>query len=84
MTTTTLRTERQRRRSAYQVQISGETMLCSCPAGTNDKYCKHRAATEMYRESQDRLEQAMFLAVDIRLHDQLERSLEDKIDDLYR
>ena len=35
--------------SAYQVQISGEITICSCPAGSNDKYCKHVAAVEMYR-----------------------------------
>ncbi len=69
--------------SAYQVQISGETMLCSCPAGTNDWYCKHVAAVEMYREAQEQLEQATSLSVDVRLHDELERSLEDKLADLY-
>ncbi len=35
--------------SVYQVQVSGETMLCSCPAGVNDKCCKHVGAVEMYR-----------------------------------
>jgi len=69
--------------SAYQVQVSGETMLCSCPAGVNDKCCKHVGAVEMYREAQEQLEQATSLAVDIRLHDQLERSLEEKLADLY-
>ena len=65
--------------SAYQVQVSGETMLCSCPAGTNDKYCKHVAAVEMYRESQVLLENARSLV----LITALERSLEDKLADLY-
>ena len=69
--------------SAYQVQASGETMLCSCPAGTNDKYCKHLAAVEMYREAQERLDQAHSLAVAVGLHDAPERSLEDKLADLY-
>ncbi len=69
--------------SAYQVQVSGETMLCSCPAGTHDKCCKHVGAVEMFREAQEQLAQATSLAVDIRLHDQLERSLEDKLADLY-
>ncbi len=69
--------------SAYQVQLSGETMLCSCPAGIHDKCCKHVGAVEMFREAQEQLAQATSLAVDIRLHDQLERSLEDKLADLY-
>ena len=69
--------------SAYQVQVSGETMLCSCPAGIHGKCCKHVAAVEMYREAQEQLVQATSLAVDVRLHDQLERSLEDKFSDLY-
>ncbi len=70
--------------STYTIQISGETMLCSCPAGEHDKCCKHVGAVEMFREAQEQLAQATSLAVDIRLHDQLERSLDDKIDDLYR
>ncbi len=70
--------------SAYQVQISGEITICSCPAGTNDKYCKHVAAVAMYREAQDQLEQATATAVTVGLHDALERSLDSKIDDLYR
>ncbi len=69
--------------SAYQVQVSGETMLCSCPAGEHDRYCKHVAAVEMFREAQEQLAQATSLAVDVRLHDQLERSLEDQLADLY-
>ncbi len=69
--------------SAYQVQVSGETMLCSCPAGIHDKCCKHVGAVEMYREAQEQLAQATSLAVDVRLHDQLERSLEDQLADLY-
>ncbi len=69
--------------SAYQVQVSGEAMLCSCPAGSNDKYCKHVGAVEMFREAQEQLEQATSLAIDVRLHDQLERSLEDQLADLY-
>ena len=58
-------------------------MLCSCPAGANDRYCKHVAAVEMYRESQELLQQAHSLAVTVGLHDALERSLEDKLADLY-
>ena len=65
--------------SAYQVQINGETMLCSCPAGVNDKYCKHVAAVEMYRESQVLLDNARSLV----LITGLERSLEDNLGDLY-
>ena len=69
--------------SAYQVQISGEAILCSCPAGVNDRYCKHVAAAEMYREAQEQLDQATSLAVTVGLQDALERSLEDKLADLY-
>ncbi len=69
--------------SAYQVQVNGETTSCSCPAGTNDKYCKHVAAVEMYREAQDQLEQATSMAVTVGLHDALERSLEQTLEDLY-
>ncbi len=69
--------------SAYQVQVSGETMLCSCPAGEHDRYCKHVVAVEMYREAQEQLGHAHSLAVDVRLHDTLARSLEDKLADLY-
>ncbi len=68
--------------SAYQVQVSGETLVCSCPAGEHDRACKHVGAVEMFREAQEQLAQATSLAVDIRLHDQLERSLEDHLADL--
>jgi len=70
--------------SAYTVQVSRDIAFCSCLAGENDRHCKHLAAVEMYRESQDRLELASSLAVDGRLHEQLVRSLDSKIDDLYR
>ena len=69
--------------SAYSVLVDGEFLLCSCPAGVNDKACKHVGAVEMFREAQEQLEQATSLAVDVRLHDQLERSLEDQLADLY-
>ncbi len=69
--------------SVYQVQISSETMLCSCPAGQHDRLCKHVGAVEMFREAQEQLAQATSLAVNVRLHDQLERSLEDQLADLY-
>ena len=35
--------------STYTIQISGETLACSCAAGRNDKWCKHLAAVPMYR-----------------------------------
>jgi len=75
----TLRPARPR---AYQVRISGDITSCSCPAGINDKYCKHVAAAEMYREAHQ-LEQATSMAVTVGLHDALERSLEHKLADLY-
>ena len=65
--------------SAYQVQISGETMLCSCPAGQHDKACKHVGAVEMYREAQALLDNARSMV----LITGLERSLEDQLADLY-
>ena len=54
-------------------------MLCSCPAGEHDRYCKHVAATEMFRESQVLLDNARSLV----LITALERSLEAKLADLY-
>ncbi len=63
--------------SAYQVQVSGETMLCSCPAGQHERLCKHVGAVERYCEAQEQLEQATSLAVTVDLHEALERSLAD-------
>ena len=57
--------------------------LCSCPAGIHDKWCKHVAAVEMFREAQEQLEQATALAVTVSLHYAPQRSLEDKLSDLY-
>ena len=65
--------------SAYSVTVQGETMLCSCPAGSNDKYCKHVAAVGMFRESQGMLDNARSLV----LMTGLERSLEENLGDLY-
>ncbi len=69
--------------SAYQVQVSGEFLLCSCPAGVNDKSCKHVGAVEMYREAQEQLAQATSLTVTVGLHEALKRSLEEQLADLY-
>ena len=66
--------------SAYQVLAYGDTATCSCPAGINDKFCKHVAAVEMRMEAEEQLEQARSLD----LQDALERSLEAKVDELYR
>ena len=70
--------------SAYQVQANGDTATCSCPAGVNDKFCKHVAAVTMYREAQEQLEQATSMAVTVGLHNALKRSLDDNLSDLYR
>ena len=43
----------------------------------------HLAAVEMFREAQEQLAQAHSLPIAIGLHDALERSLEDKLADLY-
>ncbi len=69
--------------SAYQVMVHGDTVTCNCPAGLNEKVCKHVAGVRMRLETEQALEQATSLAVDIRLHDQLERSLDEKVAELY-
>ena len=66
--------------SVYQVQVIGDTATCSCPAGVNDRYCKHVAAVQMRMEAEEALEQARSLD----LHEALERSLAAKVEDLYR
>lgn len=70
--------------SVYQVQVIGDTATCSCPAGVNDRYCKHVAAVQMRIEAEEALEQATALAVTVGLQDALERSLDDKVAELYR
>ena len=66
--------------TAYQVLAHGDTVTCSCPAGMNDRYCKHVAAVQMRMEAEDTLEQARSRD----LHDARQRSLDENIDDLYR
>ena len=65
--------------SAYRVQVNGETMLCSSPAGEHERYRKHLAAVSMYMESQALLDNARSMV----LITGLERSLEDQLADLY-
>ena len=69
--------------SAYQVLARGDTATCSCPAGSNDKFCKHLAAVHMRMEAEESLQQVRSLAVTTGLQDALERSLEDKVAELY-
>ncbi len=54
-------------------------ILARSSNGSNDKYCKHVAATEMYRESQVLLDNARSMV----LITSLEGSLEDQLADLY-
>ena len=65
--------------SAYQVLVSRDSGMCSCPAGVNDRYCKHVAAVQMRIGAEEELEQAHSLA----LVTALERSLGDKVAELY-
>ncbi len=77
---------------AYQVtlHISEGSDECNCPAGSHGTPCKHLAAAEMMYSAQLELADAKHareateaLAVDVRLHDQLERSLDSKVAELY-
>jgi len=61
---------------AYQILLQGEGMTCNCPAGQNDKYCKHAAAVAMYREAEHLLEQARATLL-------VDRDLEAKIAEIY-
>ncbi len=78
---------------AYQVtlHIAEGSDECNCPAGAHGTPCKHLAASEMMYAAQLELYDAKHareateaLAVDARLHEQLERSLENKVAELYR
>ncbi len=44
---------------------------------------QHVVAVTLYWEAQEQLKQALSLAVTVGLHDALERSLEDRLADLY-
>ena len=41
--------------SAYQVLAHVDAVTCSCPAGMNDRYCKHVAAVQMRIEAEEAL-----------------------------
>ena len=77
---------------AYQVtlHIAEGQDECNCPAGCHGTPCKHLAAAEMMYAAQLELfdakharETTEALAVDVQLHEQLERSLEEKVGELY-
>ena len=63
--------------------MDGDFLLRSCPAGKNDKCCKHVGAVSMYREAEEQWEQAHNLAVTVGVHEPMERSIEKKLADLY-
>ncbi len=43
---------------AYQILVQEEGMTCNCPAGQNDRICKHVAGVQMHMEAEAALEQA--------------------------
>jgi len=43
---------------AYQILVQGEGMTCNCPAGQNDRMCKHQAGVQMHMEAEAALELA--------------------------
>ena len=47
----------------YVPSASGDTLVCSCLAGTNEGYSKHLAVVEMFREASQHPEQARSLAL---------------------
>ena len=61
---------------AYQVLVSEGTATCNCPAGQNDRLCKHVAGVQMYLEAEAALEQA-------RSTPAVDPELEEKIAELY-
>ena len=62
---------------AYQILVQGERMTCNCPAGQNDRMCKHAAGVQMYIEAEAALEQA-------RSTPPVDPDLEMKIAELYQ
>ena len=62
---------------AYQILVQGEGMTCNCPAGQNDRMCKHLAGVQMYREAEVALEQARHQPL-------VDPDLEIKIAELYK
>ena len=61
---------------AYQILVQGEGMTCNCPAGQNDRMCKHVAGVQMHMEAESALEQA-------RSTPSVDPDLEEKIAELY-
>ena len=61
---------------AYHILVQGEEMSCNCPAGQNDRMCKHLAGVQMYIEAELALEQAKSAP-------QADPDLEAKIAELY-
>ena len=43
---------------AYQFLVSDKATTCTCPAGQNDRMCKHVAGVQMHMEAEAALEQA--------------------------
>ena len=61
---------------AYQILVQGEGMTCNCPAGQNDRICKHLAGVQMHMEAEAALELA-------RSTPKADSNLEEKITELY-
>ena len=43
---------------SYQILVQEEEMTCNCPAGQNDRTCKHLAGVQMHMEAEAALELA--------------------------
>ena len=61
---------------AYQILVQGEGMTCNCPAGQNDRMCKHVVGVRMHMEAAAALELA-------RSAPKADPDLEEKIAELY-
>lgn len=72
--------------SAYAVTVGGLTgaLVCNCPAGQNERPCKHVGAVEMFREAAAQLAAVRAgLAAELPLEPKPQRSIEEEIADLY-
>ena len=61
---------------AYHILVQGEGITCNCPAGQNDRMCKHVAGVQMHIEAEAALVQA-------KTSPQADPDLEEKIAELY-
>ncbi len=61
---------------AYEILVQEEEMTCNCPAGQNDRMCKHQAGVQMHMEAEAALELARSTTT-------ANADLEEKIAELY-